>query len=171
MTTRKTGRRRRNPIPGAFACRTIEMLKSPAFKVLSLSAHRVLARIEIELAKHGGNDNGKLPITFEQFEEYGIERHAIGPALRELEALGFIQIERGCAGNADHRRPSLYRLSWRGTEDGSPYPQGADEWKRVKTIEDALTIQAEARKTPPENSVRRGGNRVRRASPVALVQK
>jgi hypothetical protein len=164
---RKFGRRRRNPIPGAFACRTIDMLKSPAFKVLSLSALRVLTRIEIELARHGGNDNGKLPITVEQFVEYGIERHAIGPAQRELEALGFIEIERGCAGNAEHRRPNLYRLSWRGTEEGSPYPQGTDEWKRVKTIEEALAIQAEARKTPPQNRARRSGNRVH----IALVQK
>ncbi|MFL5007433.1 MAG: hypothetical protein ACJ8DK_19020 [Microvirga sp.] len=31
-------------------------------RALSLTGHRILARIEIELAEHGGNDNGKLPV-------------------------------------------------------------------------------------------------------------
>jgi Type III restriction enzyme, res subunit len=43
----------------------------------SLSAHRALARIEIELAHHGGNDNGKLPVTFDDFVQYGVRRHSI----------------------------------------------------------------------------------------------
>src|SRR5262249_26631794 len=35
---------------------------------------------------------------------YGIDRHAIGPAIRELVALGFVEItEHGRAGNADWR--------------------------------------------------------------------
>src|SRR5215471_4459427 len=93
---------RKNRIAGQFAARTIEMMESPAFRVLSLSAHRLLARIEIEHAHHGGNDNGSLPVTYEDFVEYGVERHAIAPALRECEALGFIEItERGRAGNAE----------------------------------------------------------------------
>jgi hypothetical protein len=37
------------------------------------------------------------------------------------------------------------------------------EWRRVKTMQEALRIAAEARKTPPENTARRGGNRVRLA--------
>src|SRR5262245_26881762 len=73
------GMRRRNRIAGQFAARGIEMLEAPAYRELSLSAHRALARIEIELAHHGGYDNGRLPVTFEQFEEYGLHRHAVGP--------------------------------------------------------------------------------------------
>ena len=83
---------RKNRIAGQFAPRTIDMLESPAFQVLSLAGHRVLARIEIELAHHGGNDNGRLPVTFDHFAEYGMDRHAIAPALREVCALGFIEI-------------------------------------------------------------------------------
>jgi hypothetical protein len=30
----------------------------------------VLSRIELELCYHGGNDNGQLPVTFEDFVEY-----------------------------------------------------------------------------------------------------
>ena len=47
---------RKNKISGQFAYRTIAMMESPAFQVLSLSAHRALARIEIEHAHHGGKE-------------------------------------------------------------------------------------------------------------------
>ena len=42
---------------------------------------RILARIEIEHAKHGGRDNGRLPVTFANFREYGIDHDAVGPGL------------------------------------------------------------------------------------------
>ena len=56
---------------------------------MSLTGHRILDRIEIELADHGGKDNGKLPVTYADFEEFGIgNRHAIAPGIREVCALG-----------------------------------------------------------------------------------
>jgi len=86
-TAGKPGERKRNSIGGQFAARLIEMLASPAFRALSLSGHRMLARIEIELAAHGGQDNGKLPITFDQFRAYGIgDRNMIAAAQREIHA-------------------------------------------------------------------------------------
>src|SRR6516225_5618581 len=100
--------RRRNKINGQFAARPIEMLESPAYRALSLSAHMVISRIEIELAHHGGNDNGQLPVTVDQFVEYGMHRSSVAPAIREAEALGFIRVERGRGGNADYRTPSLF---------------------------------------------------------------
>src|SRR5215212_2079769 len=97
-------RERYGKIGGQFAPRRIDMLSSPAYRVLSLSARRVLDRLEIEMAAHGGTDNGRLPCTFNDFEKCGIDRHAISPAIREAEALGFIEITvRGCAGNAEWR--------------------------------------------------------------------
>jgi hypothetical protein len=72
------------PLDGQFNARLIEMMESPAYRVLSLSARRVLDRIKIELAQHGGNDNGKLPVTYEHFIEYGVHRHAVAAVLQEL---------------------------------------------------------------------------------------
>ena len=111
-----TGRNRRvSRIEGQFIPRPVDMIRSPAFGVLSLSAHRVLARIEIEHADHGGRENGKLPVTFDDFERFGIDRHAIGPAIRECVALGFLEVvERGRAGNAEFRKASVYRLTYLG---------------------------------------------------------
>lgn len=136
--------RRRNKIAGQFAARPISMLESPAYRALSRAAHQVLARIEIEHAHHGGADNGVLPVPYDHFVEYGLHRHAIAPALRELEALGFIErTTRGAALNGDMRQPSLYRLTYRHAKgvDGD----GTHEWRKVKTIEEAEAMAKEAR--------------------------
>ena len=126
------------------------MLEFPANRVMSLSAKRVLERLEIELFHHGGKpeENGRLPCTYEHFEEYGVHPDAIAPAIRELVALGFVQITRpGCAGNAGYRQPTLYRLTYR--HFGS-HRETTDEWKRIKTIEEAKAIAERARGTPSD---------------------
>jgi hypothetical protein len=89
--------KRRNSISEQFAARTIPMLESPAYRMLSLSAHKVISRLEIELAHHGGNDNGKLPVTTDQFVEYGMHRTSVAPAIREAEALGSFVLPSGGA--------------------------------------------------------------------------
>jgi hypothetical protein len=136
---------RRTSIGGQFAPHTIAMLRSPAWRALSLSARRVLDRIEIELADHGGTDNGKLPVTYENFVRYGIERHAIRPAIREVIALGFIEItEAGRAGNAEWRKPNLFRLTYRNTKYAP-----TNEWEKI-TEEQAELIARTARIAPPQ---------------------
>jgi hypothetical protein len=149
---------KRTRIAGQFGWRLIEMYESPAYRVLSLSGHRVLARLEIELAHHGGNVNGKLPCTFDQFAEYGIHRHAIAPAIREVEALGFVEItEAGRAGNAAWRRPTLFRLTYRPTSK----IEATDDWRKIDTIAAANAVADAARKTesqcrkPHHKSVRK----------------
>jgi len=136
------------------------MLESPAFRVLSLSAHRVLARIEIELATHGGKENGKLPVTYDDFEKYGIHRHAISSAIREAVALGFIELTvHGCAGNAEHRAPNIFRLTYRPSTGRQG--DGTHEWRRIKTIEEAEPIAKLARASEGRE------RRVRKYFPVA----
>jgi hypothetical protein len=135
---------RRTSIGGQFAPRLIEMLESPAHRVLSLSARRVIDHVEIELGHHGGNDNGRLPVTYENFVSHGIDRHAIGPATREAVALGFLEItHHGCAGNAEFRSPNLFRLTYRPAK-GIP-GDGSHEWRRIETIEEAMRLAKAAR--------------------------
>ena len=159
------GSNRRTRIGGQFVAHRIDMLHSPAWRALSLSAHRLLDRIEIELMGHGGADNGKLPVCYDDFEKYGIHRHAIRPAIRETVALGFLEItEQGRAGNADFRRPNLFRLTYPHTTTAAP----TDEWQRIKTDNDAATLARAARGVPKtENQWRKtpnvgGGNRHRK---------
>ena len=146
------GVRRRNKIAGQFSWRLVAMLESPAYRVLSLSAHRVLDRLEVELAHHGGHDNGALPVTYADFENFGIDRHAVAPALREVEALGFVRItEHGRGGNAEFRTPNKFQLTYRPTKDGAG---PTDAWKKIQTIEEAQAF-ARAARTPIKRPPRR----------------
>ena len=139
MTGRRKGRTR---IGGQFVWRLVEMLESPAYRVLSFSARRILDRLEIELSHHGGDDNGRLPTTYEHFCEYGMDRHCIAPGIREAVALGFLEVtERGRAGNAEFRSPSLYRLTYRSTRSANP----TDDWRKLETLKQAKTLALHAR--------------------------
>jgi hypothetical protein len=136
-------RRKLNQIDGQFSARTIEMLESPAWRALTLSAHRVFDRVCIELAHHGGNDNGKLPVTFDQFVEYGLDRHAIAPAIRECEALGFLKVtQRGRHSAGDIRWPNLFLLT---CVNCKSTPSPSHEWRRIADAKTAKRLAKEAR--------------------------
>jgi hypothetical protein len=135
-------RGRRTSIEGQFVTHQIEMLRSPAWRALSLSARKVLDRIEIEQADHGGADNGKLPVTYADFTKYGIDNKAIAPAIRELDALGIIEVtERGRPSKADWRFPNKFRLTYLPTHDAAP----TQEWRRIKDRKEAAAIAKSAR--------------------------
>ncbi len=142
----RPSRAKRGRIDGQFVWRLVDMLRSPANRVLSLSARRVLDRLEIELADHGGKENGRLPLTFADLVAFGLDRHAIAPALNELEALGFVRCtERGRAGNAEFRTPSRFRLTYRHGPNGEA---PTDEWRAIKTLAEAHEISRGARMAP-----------------------
>jgi hypothetical protein len=65
--------KRRSWISRQFAARPM--------RVLSLAARRALDRIEIEHTHHCGAENGKLPITYADFERFGLHPNAIAPAI------------------------------------------------------------------------------------------
>lgn len=141
MSRRRYGKRR-TKIEGQFAPRSIDLLRSSAMAALSLTGRRILDRLEIELADHGGNDNGQLPCTFEDFGRFGINRKRIAAGIRECVALGFVEVaQRGSAGNREHRRPNLYRLTYRHTDFADP----TDEWRRLQSDDDAKKAALEAR--------------------------
>ena len=120
------------------------MLEAPAYQALSLSGHRVLARLEIEHGHHGGTDNGRLPVTYADFERYGIERKSIAPALREVQALGFVRITaRGRPSKSDFaRHPNYFELTYiHGAYGEAP----THEWKRYKSLDEAINVAQQAR--------------------------
>jgi hypothetical protein len=147
--------RRRNAISGQFSARLIEMLESPAYRVLSRSALMVISRVEIELAHHGGNDNDKLPITTENFIAYGMDRSSVAPAIREAEALGFLRVTRGRGGNAEDRTPSLFGSTYSPHINSRSSPP-TDEWRRIQTIEEAEQIALAARQAKNQHAVAHG---------------
>jgi hypothetical protein len=156
-------RRRRTTIGGQFAPRLIEMLESPAYRALSLSAHRVLARLEIELGHHGGTDNGRLPVTYTDFQSYGIERKSIPPALREVQALGFVRItERGRPSKSDFdRHPNYFELTY---IHGAHGEEPTHEWKRHKTLDEAINVARQARPNKDAKAVAKSRSKVSKKS-------
>jgi hypothetical protein len=133
-----------------FIMRPVEMLRSPAYRVLSRAALLMLSCLEVELGKHGGNDNGRLIATYEQLSDYGIGRKEIGPARRELEALGFIEVtERGWAGDAN-RAPNKFRLTYCGSRAAAH--DASHSWRKIDSIEDARVAAKAARNATDERA-------------------
>jgi hypothetical protein len=136
----------KNRIDGCFAPHLAEMLESPAWCILSRAARQILDYCEIRLARHWAK-NGQLIMTYDELVAYGVHRHAIAPAIRELIALGFIEVtEQGRAGNAECRRPTKVRVTYLKTKDAPP----AHEWRHI-TKDDAAMIAKSARRPAPEN--------------------
>jgi hypothetical protein len=150
--------KRVNRIAGQFDAREITMLESPAYRVASLSCRMIMDRLAIEYANHGGKDNGKLPVTYKQFEEYGLHRDAISLAIHEGEALGlFFVTEHGRAAPGEDRSSNLYRIPYRAVGNCPP----THEWKAIKTDDDAKRIARIARAAAPKKQKAAPGNRTR----------
>jgi hypothetical protein len=86
------------------------MLESPAFLALSLSGHRVLARVGLEHLRHKGVENGWLPVTYQDFALSNVDKGSISAALAECIALGFLQITKKRPGR-QRRLPHVQPLS------------------------------------------------------------
>jgi hypothetical protein len=144
----KTVRRYTIPPGNQWSWWTIEMMESPAYRALNLSEHRLIARIRIEHAHHGGRDNGKLPVTNRDFHEYGIRFSSIAPSIRAAEALGWIRVtQQGVASSEEEFRiPTHFALTHLETDDEARTV--TNDWRKIKTIEEAEDIAKAARKKP-----------------------
>lgn len=113
-------------IAGQFIPHRVDMLESDAWASLSLAARRVLDRLEIEHAHNGGKENGNLVCTYKDFERFGIRRPSIAAAVRQVVAVGLVEVtHRGRGGNAEYRDPSRYRLTYLATGKAAP----TDDWR------------------------------------------
>jgi hypothetical protein len=135
-------------IEGPFVPHRRVLILSPASRVLSLVGRKILDRLELEVMNHGGKENGRLAVTFEQFISFGVHRNGVAKGVREVVALGLVVItEPGRAGNAGYRKPSRYRLTYLSShmDLGGQLYKPTDEWRLIKTIEEAERIAAAAR--------------------------
>ena len=131
-----------NGIVGQFSAYPVDMLASPAWRALSLSARKCLERIAIELANHGGRDNGQLPVTNRNFRAHGIYMDGINPALAELTALGFVEMMPGYAcENPAYGRAARFRVLFLNCI--GPPPE--HRWKQFKTDAEAKAVAKQAR--------------------------
>ena len=107
---------------------------------------------------HGGRDNGRLPVTYRNFEDWGIRSDSIASAVREVVALGFVEVtRRGYGGAAEMRTPSLYRLTYfPAWNAGKKDTSGTHEYLRIATDAEADAVAKAARKRADVRNVERG---------------
>jgi hypothetical protein len=161
---------RRNTLSEFYSSRPVELLESPALRVLSRAAHLALLRIEIELRHHAGNNNGDLIVTKQQFVDFGIHHNILAPALRELDALGIIRVQHGRGGNAEHHRPNRFLLNYLcGAVDA--HGEVTNAWKRYKTLKEAEQIAAAARSAKDQARVSFGRRNARHRKNISQAQK
>jgi hypothetical protein len=162
----KTVRRHTIPPDQQWTWWTMEMMRSPAYRALSVSAHRVIGRIRIELADHGGQDNGHLPVTHRDFHEYGMAWNSIAPGIREAEALGFIHItEHGIASAGEFRKTTMFALTHLPVGEAA----ATNDWAKISSMEEVEIIATAARKEPAQHC--RLTRRSRSAKNVFPLQK
>ena len=81
----------------------------------------------------------------------------IAPAIRELVALGFIQVtHKGCAGNAKYRQPTLFLLTYRPFGSHKYVGNG---WRRIGDIEEAEAVANAARAKKADARAREFGRK------------
>jgi hypothetical protein len=134
------------PTGEPFIWMTRQMLESPAYRVLSGGGHGVVARVALEHMAHGASLNGSLPVTYNDFEAYGIRRRSIRQFLEEAVVLGFVartQKGRKAIGEFEGA-PALYRVTWLPTHDGQA---ATNDWMKFATVEDAKQAVRKARDT------------------------
>jgi hypothetical protein len=137
-----------------------EMVESPALRVRSPALVLVMHRIEAEHMAHGAAENGKLIVTRRQFEEWGVHRDGVAPAIREGEALGFFEIDRGHAGIGGNGQAHRFRLTY---VNDRHCTVPTHEWSRITTIEDAKRTAKEARADKDERAQKLGQRSARKA--------
>jgi hypothetical protein len=95
----------------------VAVMENTAWCGLSINARRIMDRLLIENARHKSEANGRLRVSYQQFEDCGIGARLISPALRELEQAGLLAITKG-EQRGKFREPNLYRVTFYGTIDG-----------------------------------------------------
>lgn len=157
-------KRKASSIEGPFVARSLAMLESPAWRALPDNARRVLERLECEHMHHGAAENGRLVCTYSDLETVGIRRKSIALAIRQCEALGFLEVtESGGRSISGLRRPSRYRLTYvhnrRAVNERRP-ALPTHEWRAISTDEEALAAlaKATANRNPGTQAKRRKQN-------------
>jgi hypothetical protein len=102
-------------------------MESPAWRLLSHSAKRILECFEIEYMRKGGSNNGRLICTYADFEKAGVRRMSIAPAIRHACKLGFLQITQRGRFSFGGKSAAQYRLTYLPTASADP----SDEWREI----------------------------------------
>lgn len=133
----------------------LSLMLSPAWQHRPKPVARLLERIQIEHLRHGGKENGRLCVSFDQLVDYGLSRRVVHEAIKaacDLGLLGLVQHDQ-IVGNI--RPPNEYRLTYvPAREKRAP----TDEWRYVSetqaaTIAQSFTAATSTRKKPEPSAL------------------
>ena len=106
---------------------TAELINSLAWLYMSINCQKLIHRWIVEHSNHGGHENGRLVCTYNNFEDYGLTRNKIRPAIEEAHSLGLVKHQRGERVFAKNQ-PNSYRLTFYGTDE---LHTATNDWKRL----------------------------------------
>ena len=117
----------RPPSNQAWSWLTSELINSLAWRSMSVNCLKLIHRLLLEHCNHGGLENGRLVCTYKDFQEYGLTRNKIRPAIEEADFLGLVKHQRGERVFAKNQ-PNSYRITFYGTSEAR---DPTNEWKRM----------------------------------------
>jgi hypothetical protein len=89
----------------------------------------------VEHMDHAGQENGRLKVTWRDFEKFGVQRRRIKQALGELVAVGLVAIEdpgRSIIWGESKGDPAQYRLTHLPVSEPDNFRPATNEWKRFE---------------------------------------
>jgi DNA-binding IscR family transcriptional regulator len=88
----------------------VDMIEGAAWRGLSVNARRVLDALIAQHFRYGQCEK-TLQISYLAFQKAGVSKNFIAPAIRELEAAGFVETLKGTPRIGLLCRPNVYRLT------------------------------------------------------------
>lgn len=152
-TEKMIDKNRRPPEGMPWIWLTEEMIFCPAYGSLSTNAHRALWRIVGEYLRKGRRENGRLVVTHEDFQAYGVTGRLIADAIDELIYKGFLRVQRGKSGDGTPH-PNLYCLTFYGDHSGVA---ASNDWRA--TDEEKASNWQKIRRRKAQDRARRAGRK------------
>jgi hypothetical protein len=149
----KKDRKRLNapPLGEPWIWQTRSMLESAVHCSLSINARRIIDRIMLEHMAQGGLENGRLKVTYLDFEKYGVRRNSIRASINEACQSGFVKMTAPGqrSSGPDPGRPSEFALTWLPIADEINHAHPTNDWKTVEAKIFSPTPQSDT-KPPPK---------------------
>jgi hypothetical protein len=138
-----------------FVMHTIELLRSNAWRGLSINCRRLLEFLEVEHMQHAGLENGRLLATYDQLIEWGITRRLVKRTIEEAERRKLVEVHWGALRANAKNNPTRFRLTYLASsvvnEDGKTYYRvPTDDWHQFRVTK--LDVpEGEPKKAPRRN--------------------
>jgi hypothetical protein len=120
------------PLDQPWCWVTLKLMESAAWQAMSLAARKALERLQREHMAHAGRENGRLKVTWSDFERAGVQRRTISETIAELETLGLaMRTFRGRSSHGeDPGAAAMFRLTWLPVIEPNDLRPATNEWKR-----------------------------------------